>query len=100
MGKVKLTLTVEEQVVIDAKRLMRKNQQSLSAMIEQLITTATTAAGDSVGNKPKAMSNALTLRGIAKGSLSCKTDKQIRDIMHKDRYGLWPSSWQSYHLRN
>jgi hypothetical protein len=97
MGKVKLTLTVEEQVVIDAKRLMRKNQQSLSAMIEQLITTA---AGDPVGNRLKALSNAVTLLGTAKGSLSCKTDKQIRDIMHKDRYGLWPSSWQSYHLRN
>lgn len=85
MGKVKLTLTVEEQVLIDAKRLARKNQQSLSAMIEHLLTTATI---DPTGNEAETVSNALALRGIAKGSLSRKTDKQIRDIMHKDRYGL------------
>ncbi|GAB3639831.1 DUF6364 family protein [Spirosoma arcticum] len=85
MSKVKLTLTVEERVVMDAKRLARKKQQSLSAMIEQLLTTANV---DSAGNEAETVPNALALRGIAKGSLSRKTDKQIRDMMHKDRYGL------------
>lgn len=85
MGKVKLTLTVEEQVVIDAKRLARKKQQSLSAMVEQLLTTVNI---DPTGNKAERIPNALALRGIAKGSLSRKTDEQIRDMMHKDRHKL------------
>lgn len=85
MGKVKLTLTVDENVVLNAKRLARNKQQSLSAMIEQLLTSANIAPA---GHEAGTVSNALTLRGIAKGSLSRKTDKQIRDMMHRDRHGL------------
>lgn len=85
MGKVKLTLTVEEKVVSNAKLLARRKQQSLSEMIEQLLTTANI---DPAGNDAETVPNALALRGIAKSLLSRKTDKQIRNMMHKDRYGL------------
>ena len=85
MGKVKLTLTVEERIVVNAKLLARKNQQSLSEMIEQLLTTVNS---DIVENTSQTIPNALTLRGIAKSSLSRKTDRQIREMMYKDRYGL------------
>lgn len=85
MGKVKLTLTVEEKVVMNAKRLAQRKHQSLSEMIEQLLTTANI---DPAGNEAETVPNALALRGIAEGSLSRKTDKQIRDMMYKDRYEL------------
>lgn len=54
-------------------------------MIEQLLTTANI---DPAGNDAETVPNALALRGIAKSLLSRKTDKQIRNMMHKDRYGL------------
>ncbi len=84
MTKVKLTLTVDEKIVMNAKRLARNKQQSLSAMIEQLLTSADI---NPAGHEARTVPNALALRGIAKGSLSRKTDKQIRDMMHKDRHG-------------
>ncbi|GAB3695399.1 hypothetical protein GCM10027592_17590 [Spirosoma flavus] len=84
MGKVKLTLTVDERVVANAKLLARQQHTSLSAMIEQLLTPVDTNIPESVSAIP----SALHLRGIAKGPLSKKTDKQIRDMMYKDRYGL------------
>ncbi len=84
MGKVKLTLTVDEQVVNRAKLLARQQRKSLSAMIEQLLAPADSTLPDADALIP----TALQLRGIAKGALSKKTDKQIRAMMHKDRYGL------------
>ncbi len=85
MGKVKLTLTVEERIVANAKLLARKNQQSLSEMIEQLLTAVDSGT---VENTSQTVPTALTLRGIAKNALGHKTDKQIREMMYKDRYGL------------
>ncbi|WP_020601781.1 DUF6364 family protein [Spirosoma spitsbergense] len=84
MGKVKLTLTVDERVVANAKRLAKLQHKSLSAMIEELLAPVDNSLSESVPATP----SALNLRGIAKSSLSQKTDKQIRDIMYKDRYGL------------
>lgn len=84
MGKVKLTLTVDERVVANAKRLAKQQHKSLSAMIEELLAPAEISLPESVPTIP----SALRLRGIAKSSLSQKTDKQIRDMMYKDRYGL------------
>lgn len=85
MGKVKLTLTVDERVVANAKQLAKQQHKSLSAMIEQLLAPTASSLSESVA---PASSNALRLRGIAKSTLSQKTDKQIRDMMYKDRYGL------------
>jgi hypothetical protein len=84
MGKVKLTLTVDERVVANAKRLAKLQHKSLSAMIEELLAPVDNSLSESV----PAIPNALNLRGIAKSSLSQKTDKQIRDMMYKDRYDL------------
>jgi hypothetical protein len=85
MSKVKLTLTVDERVVANAKQLAKQQHKSLSAMIEQLLVPAAANLPESV---VLIRSNALRLRGIAKSTLSHKTDKQIRDMMYKDRYGL------------
>ena len=84
MGKVKLTLTVDERVVASAKLLAKQQRKSLSALIEQLLTPANITLPESA----PALPTALSLRGIAKGTLSKKTDKQIREMMYKDRYGL------------
>ena len=84
MGKVKLTLTVDERVVVSAKLLARQQRKSLSQMIEQLLTPDKGSLPESAPNIP----SALRLRGSAKGTLSRKTDKQIREMMYKDRYGL------------
>lgn len=83
MGKVKLTLTVDERVVAHAKLLAKLQRKSLSELIEQLLTPADSTLPETAPTIP----SALTLRGIAKGSLSQKTDKQIREMMYKDRYG-------------
>ncbi|QKZ12958.1 DUF6364 family protein [Spirosoma sp. KUDC1026] len=84
MGKVKLTLTVDERVVSHAKLLARQQRKSLSAMIEQLLSLDDSSQPDTASTIP----TALRLRGIAKGTLSKKTDKQIWEMMYKDRYGL------------
>lgn len=84
MGKVKLTLTVEERVVAHAKLLAKQQRKSLSEMIEQLLTPADVPLPEA----PVSIPNALRLRGIARGTLSQKTDRQIRDMLYKDRYGL------------
>ena len=84
MGKVKLTLTVDERVVANAKRLAKLHHKSLSAMIEELLASVDSNLTDS----PPPIPGALKLRGIAKSSLSQKADKQIRDMIYKDRYGI------------
>jgi len=84
MGKVKLTLTVDERVVANAKRLAKLQHKSLSAMIEELLAPT----GSNLSETLPVIPSALRLRGVAKSSLSQKTDKQIRNMMYKDRYGL------------
>lgn len=84
MGKVKLTLTVDERIVANAKLLAKHQRKSLSQMIEQLLAPTDSSLPES----PQVIPSALRLRGSAKGILSRKTDKQIRDMMCKDRYGL------------
>ena len=85
MSKVKLTLTIEESVVAHAKILARRNRQSLSDMIEGFLVSA---QSEKKMPRPAKMSKALELRGIAKSTLSKKTDKQIRAMMHKDKHGV------------
>ena len=84
MGKVKLTLTVDERIVASAKLLAKQQRKSLSEMIEQLLAPAAISLPEST----PAIPSALVLRGVAKGTLSQKTDRQIREMMHKDRHGL------------
>ncbi|WP_375447554.1 DUF6364 family protein [uncultured Fibrella sp.] len=84
MGKVKLTLTVDQRIVAGAKLLAKQQRKSLSAMIEELLTQAVISLPEAIPAVP----TALRLRGTAKSALSQKTDKQIREMMYKDRYGL------------
>lgn len=84
MGKVKLTLSVDEKVVAIAKLQAKRQQKSLSKLIEDMLVPKEIGLPDSVPAEPVA----LKLRGIAKGSFSRKTDRQLRDMMYKDRYGL------------
>ncbi|GAB3758816.1 hypothetical protein GCM10028817_32460 [Spirosoma pomorum] len=71
-------------MVSHAKLLAKQQRKSLSAMIEQLLAPTDSGQLDTTASIP----TALRLRGIAKGALSPKTDKQIREMMYKDRYGL------------
>jgi len=78
MGKVKLTLTVDERVVAHAKRLAKLQH----TMIEELLAPT----GSKLSETLPAIPSALRLRGIAKSSLSQKTDKQIRSGQSVDDY--------------
>ncbi|GHB84130.1 DUF6364 family protein [Persicitalea jodogahamensis] len=85
MSKVKLTLTIEESVVNHAKVVAKRNRQSLSDMIENFL--ASTQPKKMSLKSPK-MTTALKLRGIAKSTLSKKTDKEIKAMMYKEKYGI------------
>ncbi len=83
MSKVKLTLTIEEAVVAHAKVVARRNRQSLSEMIENFLSKSDSEYSISTGT-----SIALELRGAAKSVLSNKSDREIRAMMYKDKYGI------------
>lgn len=83
MSKVKLTLTIEEAVVAHAKSVARRNRQSLSEMIENFLSKT-----DSEDSATAEISTALELRGAAKSILSNKSDREIRAMMYKDKYGI------------
>jgi hypothetical protein len=83
MGKVKLTLTVEDQVIFKAKHLAMTKKQSLSNIIEQFLLK------DFLGKEnDQAISIAKSLRGIGKSELSSKSDKEIKEMMVRDKYGI------------
>ncbi len=85
MSKVKLTLTIEESVIAHAKAVARRNRQSLSEMIERFLAEQS-PTGEGV--QPVEISTALKLRGAARSALSNKSDREIRAMMYKDRYGV------------
>ncbi len=83
MGKVKLTLTIEEDLVAKAKAIAKQSRVSVSEMIENFFNQV-----QAVDNKTLVESQSFKLKGIAKSALSLKTDKQIKIQMYKDKYGL------------
>ncbi|GAA4407973.1 hypothetical protein GCM10023187_29230 [Nibrella viscosa] len=85
MPKVKLTLTIDEDLLVSAKAVAKQRHTSLSGMIEQLLAGAGVVKGQ---DAPVTESVALRLKGIAKSKLGKKTDKQIREMMYRDRYGI------------
>ncbi len=85
MPKVKLTLTIEESLVAHAKEMAQRRQLSLSQMVEEFLSSSKAARGYL---STKGMTKAQKLRGIAKSALSGKTDQEIKEMMHKERYGL------------
>lgn len=57
----------------------------LSEMIEGFLASSQPTVESRTN---QTLSEALQLRGIAKSVLSKKSDKQIRAIMYRDKYGL------------
>lgn len=83
MGKVKLTLTVEETIVNQAKEIARNSHQSLSKLIEDYL-----GSFKKTETKGSDISFAKKLHGIGRSEFSNMTDDQIKDFMYKDKYGL------------
>lgn len=79
--KTKLTLTIEQSVVEEAKRYSRKNRKSLSALIEEFL--------HQLSHKSKTQPSVVeTTKGILKDAYKEKTDKEIRDKIYKEKYGI------------
>lgn len=79
--KTKLTLTIEQSVVEEAKRYSRKNQKSLSSLIEEFL--------HQLSHKSKTQSSIVEItKGILKDAYQGKTDKEIRNEIYKEKYGI------------
>jgi len=79
--KTKLTLTIEQSVVEEAKRYSRKHQQSLSSLIEEFLSQL------SHPSKPQP-SVVETTQGILKDAYRGKTDKEVREEIYREKYGI------------
>lgn len=79
--KTKLTLTIEQSVIDEAKRYSRKNQKSLSALIEEFLYQ--------LSHKSKTQSSVVEpTKGILKDAYQGKTDKEIRSKIYNEKYGI------------
>jgi Family of unknown function (DUF6364) len=83
MAKTKLTLTIDETLIETAKRIVKYNNVSLSEVITNYLKSYTQAH-----NHEQTPSVSSQLRGVAKSKLSDKTDRQIKEMMYKDKYNL------------
>ncbi len=79
MGKIKLTLSIEEAVIIQAKNFAKQQRASLSEVIQDFLKEFSK-------EQEKPLSKAQQMRGMAKSDLSDKTDAQIKEMMYKERY--------------
>ncbi|WP_233872617.1 DUF6364 family protein [Dyadobacter sp. CY323] len=84
--KVKLTVSVKKSVIEKAKKYASENGTSVSQLIEDHLV----GLKDSETNEPsKKLNIADQLYGCASGGpLSNMTDKEIKDLMIKDKFGL------------
>lgn len=83
MGKVKLTLTVENQVILRAKKVANEKKLSLSKIIEQFLLN------DFLKTDNKTpISLAEKLNGIAKSNFGNKSDKEIKAMLLKEKHGI------------
>lgn len=83
MGKAKLTLTVENQIITRAKKVANEKKISLSNVIEQFLLNEFLKT-----ERSPQISLAEKLSGIAKSEFGNKTDKEIRSMMLKDKHGI------------
>jgi hypothetical protein len=84
--KVKLTLSVRRSAIEDAKKLAAKQGTSLSHLFEEYLVNYSKPARQDELKKP---SLADQLFGCAQdGPLRNMTDREIKDLMVKDKYGL------------
>lgn len=80
--KTKLTLSIDKAVLTKAKRAAKKENKSLSELVEGYLkkkykssTKTDTPITDS-------------LTGILKGKVPNLPYKELRDLMYKDKYGV------------
>lgn len=84
--KVKLTLSVRKSAIEQAKRFAAAHGTSLSHLFEEYLLNSTKSNDTGDIKKP---SIADELFGCAKdGPLRYMTDREIKDLMVKDRYGI------------
>ncbi len=83
MGKVKLTLSVENQVIVMAKKIANEKKLSLSKIIEHFLLN------DFLKHETKSkVSLSDKLSGIAKANYGEMTDKEIKAMILKEKHGI------------
>lgn len=84
--KVKLTLSVRRSAIEDARKYASDHGTSLSNLIEDYFTSFEKQAGNEIGDTATLADK---LFGCARGGpMSSMTDKEIKEMMIKDKYGL------------
>ena len=83
--KVKLTLNVSKSALVNAREYAGKRQISLSSLVEEYLNRFEEPEHD--GKRNAEIINSLF--GFLKDSpMANMTDREIRDMMMKDKYGL------------
>ena len=79
--KAKLTLTVDQKILEEAKRYSKSHKKSLSSLIEEFLHQLSSKKR---GEKSIVESTKGILRDVYKG----KSDKEIREIIYKERFDV------------
>lgn len=79
MPKVKLTLTIDDRLLERVKKVSKTRGKSLSGITEDFYKKISASGGQ--------FSLANELRGCAAGSLSKKTDDEIKELYLKEKHG-------------
>ena len=79
--KTKLTLSIDSKVVARAKKAAKKENKSLSEMIESFLKRKFTPA-----QSKSPITDSLT--GILKGKIPNLPYKELRDSMYREKYGI------------
>jgi hypothetical protein len=80
MEKVKLTLSIDEQLINLAKQVAKSRKTSVSELVSSYLAT--------FKSTPKPTFEADKLYGIAKSDLSQMSDEEIKALRMKDKYGV------------
>ncbi len=81
MRKTKLTLSVDPLIVDRAKKTAQRKGVSVSEMVEDYLNVISSDAADGLNGVAQ-------LRGCARGELSEMSDREIRDLMYRERHGI------------
>jgi Family of unknown function (DUF6364) len=79
--KAKLTLSIDENVLAKARSKAKKQNRTLSELIESYLSNDFSAS-----NSKTPITDSLT--GILKGKMPDKSYKELKAVMYKDKYGL------------
>lgn len=80
--KTKLTLSIDKSVLIRAKKAAKKENKSLSELVEVYLEKKYKSATKT----ETPITDSLT--GILKGKVPNLPYKELRDLMYKDKYGV------------